>query len=179
MKHVCRYHPLLVTLHWLLALLIAAALAIGFGWLAKTSNSNPQKLAVLRLHMAGGMLILALMVVRFAVRLLTAKPPAAATGNRLLDCMAPVAHHGFYVLILLIAGTGFATAILAGLPEIVFAGSGDPLPPNFMIYPSRVAHGYLATILAALIGLHLIATLYHHFVRKDGLLRRMGFGRKR
>ena len=33
-KHVSRYHPLLVMLHWLLAVLIIAALAIGFFWLA-------------------------------------------------------------------------------------------------------------------------------------------------
>jgi cytochrome b561 len=178
MKLVCRYHPLLVTLHWLLALLIIAALTIGFAWLATMPNSDPQKLGVLRLHMAEGMVILALMAVRFAVRLLTAKPAAATTGMRLVDHMAPVSHYGFYVLVALVAGTGYATAIFAGLPDIVFAGSGEPLPSDFRIYPSRVAHGYLATLLAALIGLHFIAVLYHHFVRKDGLLRRMGLGRR-
>ena len=67
MKRVSRYHPLLVTLHWALALLIIAALALGFFGLAATPNSDLQKIGVLRLHMAGGMLILALMVVRFIV----------------------------------------------------------------------------------------------------------------
>jgi cytochrome b561 len=75
-------------------------------------------------------------------------------------------------------GTGFATAILAGLPEIVFGGSGDPLPPSFINYPTFVAHVVLATVLANLIVLHVLAAVYHQFIRKDGLFRRMFFGRR-
>jgi cytochrome b561 len=36
MGRVSRYHPLLVILHWLLALLIISALSLGFFWLAPT-----------------------------------------------------------------------------------------------------------------------------------------------
>ena len=65
MPPVSRYHPLLVALHWVLAFLIIAALTLGFFGLAATPNSDPQKIAILRVHMAGGMLILALMGIRF------------------------------------------------------------------------------------------------------------------
>jgi cytochrome b561 len=75
-------------------------------------------------------------------------------------------------------GSGYATGILAGLPDIVFGGSGDPLPPSFAIYPSWVAHVSLALLLVGLIVLHVLAALYHHLVRKDGLLRRMLFRRR-
>jgi cytochrome b561 len=84
MKPASRYHPLLVALHWLLAALILAALAVGFFGLAAMPNADPQKIAGLRWHMAGGMLILALMVIRLVVHLATARP---APANRL----APVA----------------------------------------------------------------------------------------
>ena len=131
MKQVSRYHPLLVTLHWLLAVLIIAALAIGFFVLAAMPNVDPQKIGVLRVHMAGGMLILALMVIRFAVRMWTSRPAAATTGYPLLDRIAPITHYGFYVLVLLMVGSGYTTAILAGLPAIVFGGSGAPLLPDF------------------------------------------------
>ena len=47
MKMASRYHPLLVTLHWLLALLILAALAVGFFLLASMDNSEPRKIVVL------------------------------------------------------------------------------------------------------------------------------------
>ena len=176
MKQVTRYHPLLVTLHWLLAVMIFAALLAGF--LAATSHSDAPKIGLLRLHMAGGMLILALMIIRFIMRMGTSRPAAAPTGHLDLDRIAPISHYGFYLLILLMAGTGLTTAILAGLNKIVFQASGDPLPPNFAVYPTFVAHGFFATLLAALIILHVLAALFHQFVRKDSLFRRMLFGRR-
>jgi cytochrome b561 len=94
----------------------------------------------------------------------------------MLLSIAPVTHYGFSVLVLLMAGTGLATAILAGLNRSVFQGSGDPLPPSFAIYPTFVAHGYVALLLAGFVTL--LAALYHHSVRKDRLLRRMWFGRR-
>lgn len=175
---VSRYHPLLVTMHWVLALLIIAALTVGFFWLASMPNSDPRKIGVLRVHMAGGMLILGLMIIRFIVRVRTTRPADATTGYPVLDRIAPITHYGFYILILLMAGTGYATAIIAGLPAIVFGGSGAPLPPTFTIYPTRVAHGYIATLLAGLITLHVLAAFYHQLVRKDGLFQRMFFGRR-
>ncbi len=178
MNQVSRYHPLLVAMHWLLAVLIVAALLVGFFALAATPNTDPAKIAILRLHMAGGMLILALMLIRFIVRMLTSRPADATTGYPLLDRIAPITHYGFYLLVVLMAGSGFATGLVAGLPEIVFAGSGAPLPPSFAVYPTWVAHGYIAIVLVAFIALHVLAALYHQFVRRDGLFRRMLFGRR-
>lgn len=177
--NVTRYHPLLVLLHWLLAILIVGALVIGFVWLGEMSNADPHKIGVLKLHMAGGMLIFALMTVRLVVRRWTSRPAPVTTGRRWLDRIAPATHAGFYLLVLLMVGTGYTTGLLADLPAIVFAGSGDPLPPTFAIYPTFVAHAVLASILACLVVLHILAALYHHFVLKDGLMRRMQFGKRR
>jgi cytochrome b561 len=178
MNQVSRCHPLMVTLHWVLALLIIAALILGFVGLEATSNSDPRKIDVLRVHMAGGMLILGLMVIRFIARLRTSRPPGPTTGSPLLDRLAMISHYGFYVLVLLMVGTGYATGILAGLPAIVFGGSGDPLPPSFMIYPTFVAHRYMAILLVGFIILHVLAAFYHQFIRKDALLERMSFARR-
>jgi cytochrome b561 len=177
MRQVSRYHPLLVTLHWLLAVLLVAALSVGLR-LATTDNADPGKLDVLEWHMAGGILILALMVIRFVVRLLTSKPPGAPTGRPRLDRLKPLVHYGFYGLVLAMVGTGYATGLIAGLPAIVFARSGAPLPASFAVYPTFAAHTVLAVILAGLVVLHIAAAFYHHLIRKDRLLGRMGFGRR-
>ena len=66
--------------------------------------------------------------------------------------------------------------LAAGLPKIVFAGSGAPLPESFAAWPTWVAHFWLATLLVGFIVLHLGAALHHQLVQRDGLLRRMGFG---
>jgi cytochrome b561 len=78
-----------------LAVLIVAALAIGFFGLATSPNSDPQKIGVLRVHMAGGMLILVLMGIRFIVRRCTSRPADATTGYLLFDRIAPISHYGF------------------------------------------------------------------------------------
>jgi cytochrome b561 len=178
MREVVRYHPLLVALHWLLAVLIIGDLAFGFLGLAATADADPQKIGLLRLHMAGGMLLLVLMVVRFVLRVATLRPAQATTGNPRLDRIAPVAHYALYVLVVLMVGTGFATAILSGLNIIVFGPPGAPLPPTLTVYPTFAAHVLLASLLAGLIGLHVLAALYHELVRKDALLRRMLFGQR-
>src|SRR5215475_7551304 len=58
MRHPSRYHPVLVALHWALALLVIAALALGTLIMAKMPNSDPMKIEALRSHLAGGVLIL-------------------------------------------------------------------------------------------------------------------------
>jgi cytochrome b561 len=172
-----RYHPALVALHWLAAALILFSLAMGTLSLKEIPNSSPDKLFALRGHMVLGIAILVLMAVRFAVRLGTRRPLPASSGNALLDRLAPLAHHGLYVLAVLMAASGIALAAQAGLPAIVFGGAGA-LPESFSAFTPRAVHGLLARLLLALIALHAAAALYHQFVRRDGLLRRMAFGKR-
>ena len=173
-----RYHPALVALHWFLAAFIVGALLLGMFVLKTIPNSSPLKIEALRAHMMGGAAILALMSARFVIRLLSARPEPATIGNPLLDRIAGISHIAFYGLLAGMVATGLATAVLAGLPDIVFGASGAPLPASFAVFPTRVMHGVLAKLLAALIFVHAWAAMYHHFIRRDRLLARMWFGRR-
>jgi cytochrome b561 len=177
MPEVSRYHPLLVALHWLLAVLIVAALALGALIMAKLPNGDPMKLEALRSHMAGGALILVLMLARLVLRTLTAHPAAAPTGSVLLDKVAWTSHRLFYPLVIMMAGSGIAMALQVGLPDIVYGGHGA-LPPDLWVYPVRSLHYLLSRLLMTLIALHFAGALYHALIRRDGLLRRMSFGRR-
>jgi cytochrome b561 len=168
-----RYHPLLVGLHWLLALLILFALAMGTFSLKEIPNASPEKL------MIAGVAILALMLVRLGLRLWLPRPAPATTGNRFLDRLGVGVHYGFYLLVILMAASGIATAVQAGLPAIVFGGSGAPLPESFWVYRPRAVHGVIAKLLLALVALHVAAALYHQVVRRDRLVARMWFGPRR
>jgi len=45
-----------------------------------------------------------------------------------------------------------------------------------MTYPAFVAHIFFAILLSGFVILHVLAAFYH--VRRDGLFRRMSFGRR-
>jgi cytochrome b561 len=107
--------------------------------------------------------------------LTTAHPPAASTGNALLDKLAPWVHWILYALVFAMAGSGIGIAVLSGLPDIVFSGVGS-LPVDFNAFPPRAVHGIVAKLLMLTIGLHAAAALYHQFVKRDGLLTRMWWG---
>jgi cytochrome b561 len=81
MTRVSRYHPLLVTLHWFLALLIIAALALGALVMVKIPNSSPMKIEALRSHMLGGIFILTLMLLRLFIRIRTRRRPATRSST--------------------------------------------------------------------------------------------------
>lgn len=175
--NAARYHPALVALHWLLAIALLFSLGTGMLVLEEIPNSAPEKVDALRIHMIAGVVILLLMLVRLGLRLGTNRPAPATTGKPSLDRLAQITHWGFYVLVLLMAATGIATSVLAGLPDIVFGGSGDPLPESFSMFWTRTVHGAVAGLLLAVIIVHAGAALYHQFLRHDNLLSRMWFGK--
>jgi len=175
MIRVTRYHPLLVILHWLLALMLFGALGIGFFMLRTMSNADPHKIDVLRVHMMGGMFIGALMLLRLVVRLFTRKPPLPSVGQGSVDRQAWF-HYSFYALVIAIAASGFTTGWLANLPAIVFAHSGEALPADFSAFPTFVLHASLALLLTVFIVVHIGGALYHQYVARRPIMGRVGFG---
>src|SRR6056297_3194799 len=105
-----RYHPLLVALHWLMALMILVALAAGGLVLANMAPDSPDKVKGLGGHMIFGMAIGVLFVLRLITRSRSKHPPHAETGTPLLDRIGRWTHWGFYVLIAGMVLTGLATA---------------------------------------------------------------------
>jgi cytochrome b561 len=173
-----RYHPILVVMHWVLALFIIVALTGGALKMAPLANTNPLKLEALRVHMTGGIFILTLMSLRLIVRRFTLHPPQATTGVPLLDRLARLSHTALYVLVIAMALSGLTMAVQTGVIRLV-AGGHPPIPPDFWVFPIRTVHYAISRVLMGLIALHLAGVGYHTFIRRDYLLRRMGLGKKR
>ena len=171
-----RYHPFLVALHWLMALMILLALVAGNFMLDPMPNDSPDKAGALAGHMTVGLLIGTLLILRLITRLKAIKPPHATTGNALFDRIGVWTHWVFYFLIAGVVLSGIATAMGAGLFPIAFGGSGAAISNLIDELPQRAAHGLFTTLLIVLILLHIAAAVYHQFILKDGLLRRMWFG---
>ena len=172
------YHPVLVALHWVMAVRVLIALAAGALVLENLANDDPDKIIALTAHMGAGIAIGVLLILRLITRIRTRTPPRATIGNDLLDRVGIWTHRVFYALIAGMVLTGLATAFGAGLFPIVLGGVAETLPEELSSLPQRAAHGWIAAVLMALIALHVAATLYHHPVLKDGLLQRMWFGKR-
>ncbi|SKA73955.1 cytochrome b561 [Thiothrix eikelboomii] len=144
----------------------------------KTPNIDPEKINALRGHMIAGGLILILTLLRIFVRFKTASPNPVTTSNAFLDKVAALVHLLLNLLVLVMAGSGIALALGAELPDIVFGGSGQPLPMNFQDFPARAVHGIVSKLLIALILLHIAGAIYHQVILKDKLMKRMWFGKR-
>lgn len=170
-----RYHPLQVSLHWLVVILIFATFLLG-KYMSGLPNESG-KIFSLGVHMALGFIIILVMAARLIARFRLPKPAPVTAGNAFFDWIGKAVHYALYVLVLLMAVSGISLSLQSGLTPIVFGGSGTPLPTDFYAFTARMLHGVIAPALLILIGLHVGAALYHQFVLKDNLLSRMGYGK--
>jgi cytochrome b561 len=195
-----RYHPLLVTLHWLIAILIFATayFAIGFGegegGRGFVTIAGFQPIAI---HMLLGILTLILLVVRLIVRWRTQKPAWATTGSVILDKIGGWTHALLYFFTFAITITGItlatqtnrlaralgfsgsASQVGGGFPgQFAGRGGGEGFRGEGFRFGLGAFHGLSWVLLLLLILLHIGAALYHQFLKKDHLLGRMWFGKQ-
>lgn len=169
-----RYGTVAVAIHWLSALLVLGLLISGFT--AAGMADQAAKASILRIHAVVGSTVLVLTLARIAWWLFADRRPNDPAGMpRLQGRAAHAVHLLFYVALIGMAASGIGMLILSGAASILFGGAPGPLP-DFLQYPPRIAHGFGAFFLVALIGAHLAAALYHQFVMRDRLLARMGIG---
>jgi cytochrome b561 len=172
-----KYHPFFVLIHWFMAFAIANLLLRGVLIMRYIPNSDPEKVDGLRAHMYAGTLVLVLMLIRLVVRRKTELPPRATARNRNLDWLAKASHRLLYIFVLGQALSGLYMAVQTGLPDVLILGRGT-LPEDFWVFSIRSVHYAISRLLMATIALHLAGALYHTFILRDGLLRRMSFGRR-
>ena len=168
-----RHHPLIRILHWLIAGLIVAALAMSTLVMSDIPEHSPEKIDALRRHMSAGGLVFVLTLLRFVMRRGAKKPPVLSSGMAWADWLARAVHCLFDALILVMVGSGAGMAILASLPRVVFQGYGRL--PNLNELPLLAVHRGAAIALFVLLVLHVGGACFHQFILRDGLFSRMGF----
>jgi len=169
-----RYGAVAVSIHWISAILILALLGSGFQ--AANAPDSIAKGAFLRAHIPMAIAILLLTLFRIVWWWLFDRKPLPVQGSPAWqEWLARAVHVAFYIVILGMVASGVGMMVLSGAAPDIFSGSGTL--PDFNAYLPRVPHGIGANLLLALLVAHIGAALYHHFIRRDGLLWRMWFGR--
>jgi len=168
-----RFTPLQRMLHWLLAVCILSMLFIGVGM---ESTIRPTYLTLVSIHKPLGIAILALALIRLAVRLRAGAPALPPDLPGPMKLGAQLSHYALYALMVGMPLIGWAMLSTASYPVVMFRNVHLPpiLPQSDGLHALLWdAHFWLAFALFALILLHVAAALFHALVRRDGVFAAM------
>lgn len=168
-----RYSYTAIALHWLLALLLA--FQISLGWALEGHNS-PELFARFQLHKSIGITILLLSLVRLAVRVFTPRPPAS-DGPAWTRALASTVHWLFYLVMILGPVTGWLIVSTARVqvPTLLYGIVPWPHLPVGRSWhdPAESLHGAMAWLAIGLFLLHIAGALRHQWLLGKPELQRM------
>ena len=176
MTVVVRYAPVLRRLHWLMAVLIA----LGYLLIEQRGifpRGSDGRAAMFQGHYWVGISIFCLAAWRLLARRRHGAPaitPALPAAQALLSTLTHVALYAFFIVMPLL---GLATAWTDG-KSVLIPFTQVAIPPLLvenreLAHTLEDLHGQIGEIFYWVIGLHIVAALFHHFVRKDDTLARM------
>jgi cytochrome b561 len=136
---------------------------------------------LISLHFTFGIIILAVALLRLAWRVTHGEPAPEDGLPPWQTLSARIVHWLLYLLLFVVPLLGWINASYRGMPIVMF---GLALP-NLVAKraPGWGWSGDVHTLLAeyamlTLIGLHVLAALYHYFWRRDSVLQRMLPGKR-
>ncbi len=165
-------------LHWLMALGILSSMTLGV--VMVNLPMSALKFELYAIHKSLGMTLLVLAALRISWRWLNPVPALPQDLEAYERRLASWAHGLFYVLLFAMPVSGYVINSAANFPLNVF---GLVQVPNVVPESEQVTeaakwvHATLFWFFAGLISVHIVGALRHHFVLKDGILRRMLPGR--
>jgi cytochrome b561 len=161
--------------HWILGLFIIGMLA--YGWWMNHLAARPDRFFHRSIHADIGYAVVLLMVVRLIWRGMNPVPAYPADAPRWQRFASRVNHWALYVITIVVALLGWAHS---GAHKPDYAGwFGLFRVPQFTSTDKASAdfyehwHIYSAYLLIALVVIHILAALYHRFVRFDNVVSRM------
>lgn len=169
-----RYNKPAVLFHWAIVVLIALAyLAIEI----RGPKGSDSRVFWMNAHYCAGVLVLLLSVLRVIWRF-ASRAPDPLPQPAVLTLLAKLAHAALYAFIIVQPLLGILFVNLGGKPvtlawlHLSFTWFG----PNPGLRPTiKEAHELLGNAFYYVIGLHALAALWHHFIKRDTTLRRMTF----
>ncbi len=169
-----RYGSLLIGLHWLMLLLIAGVYAsIELRVLYPRGSDIREGLKTL--HFTLGLAIFVLVWLRLYARLRSPSPPIIPHPPRWQLAIAHMSELAIYVLMITMPLLGWLSLSAQGDPVALFGwplpqliGANEPLAGQL-----EEVHELIGKIGYALIGVHALAALVHHYFQRDNTLRRM------
>ena len=167
-----RYGVWAITLHWVLFVLLVVVGTLGL--LHDSWPKNSQAFWI-NVHALCGLSLWILLILRFVGRLNHPPPPPPADLGPVTRRLARAVHLTLYALLFVIPIFGIVTFIWHGRSlDLGVVRLDFGVAKNGAIFePTEDIHGYLAYAVFGLATAHALAALWHHFIKHDGVLRRM------
>lgn len=167
------YGLIAILLHWLMALAIFGMFGLGLYMVELTYYDNWYH-GSLETHKAIGIVVAVVWIARLGWRLLN-PTPRGLSEKSLENSAAHLAHIALYALMLALQVSGYLISTADGHPINVFDLFSVPatLTGENQEDVAGEIHEVLAWLLMAMVAVHALAALKHHFVSKDNTLRRM------
>ena len=167
------YDPLTKILHWLVFILVAAQYAVGE--LMPHIGRNAQDVGLIAWHISLGAAVMLAIILALVWRVIHPVPQTQEIPPW-QQRLATFTHWVLYLLILVMTVLGWAATNFRGWPVKLFGAVPFPALANKGDQWAHTAgdiHGLLVNVLLGLVAIHVLAALYHHFVARDRVLRRM------
>ncbi|QCB54928.1 hypothetical protein E5675_11100 [Sphingopyxis sp. PAMC25046] len=168
-----RYSYTAIALHWLIALLLAFQIALGW---ALEGNNSPELFARYQLHKSIGITILLLSLARLVIRFVLPRPPAS-DGPAWARMLAAIVHWLFYLVMILGPLTGWLLVSTARVqvPTLLYGIVPWPhLPVGRSWHElAESIHGAMAWLAIGLFALHIAGALRHQWLLGKPELQRM------
>lgn len=173
-----RYALSLRIVHWLtVAAILAAYLLADVGENGGKNGAIASGMQAMKWHVTAGLAVLLLAVLRLLIRIEAQTPPILPTPGAFTVIAARLTHLALYAFLIVEPILGWLQLSYGG-QSIFLPWLGWHLPA--LVHPHEQAkelagemHELIANIFYAVIGLHIIAALWHHFIRRDNTLKRM------
>jgi cytochrome b561 len=162
-----------VLLHWIMAVLIIGLFVLG-EYMVDLDYYHPWYLKAPDLHRSVGVGVTVLLAFRMGGRLVNPNPKPI--GKPWEQRAAAWVHWLFYALIAAIAISGYLITSAEGQAVSVFGWFEIPATVYGFNNQEDIAgtvHEWLSNTLIALVILHSLAALKHHFIDRDPTLRRI------
>lgn len=169
-----QYSTRLAAIHWLTLLLFIAAFYLGHE-LDETEQAAA-KMSLYPWHFIMGDLVLILTLIRTYFLRKDGKPAPVVGGNATLNKVATGMHHLLYTLLIALPISGMVMINTTGLLAALQSNDASKLP-DLEKFTSHEVHAAIVAIILLTIALHVVAALYHQFILKDNLIRRMAMKR--
>lgn len=169
-----RFGAVSQVLHWGVFLMFVSLYVLAE--MMEDAPKGPERMALYDLHKSIGITVLFTVFLRLSWRIANPVPEPSGKVSKWLELAASASHYVLYAVMFIMPVSGYVMSVSGGhdvswfglftLPNLVAKNEG-------LHEFGEESHEVMAAVILVLVSVHILAALWHHFIVKDNVFRRM------